>query len=77
MNGYRTRLSPEVIGDLYLAFEDDYEFVGAIPLPEEDLPCLRLANLPVALEVLYLVLRERREGYAADLVVTVIHALAF
>jgi hypothetical protein len=50
VDGYRARLPPEILDDLYLAFEDDNKVVGAIAFPEEWLPGLRLANFLVAIK---------------------------
>ena len=35
VDGYRARLSPEILDDLRLAFKDDNKIVGAIAFPEE------------------------------------------
>jgi predicted N-acetyltransferase YhbS len=62
VDGYRARLSPEILDDLRLAFEDDNEVVGAVAFPEKDLPRLDLPYLSVAPQKLDLVVCQRRKG---------------
>ncbi len=58
MNGYRLRLSFEVVDYLYLAVENDDKVVGAVSLPEEDLPRRDLPYFSVAPQEFDLVVRQ-------------------
>jgi hypothetical protein len=46
VDGYRARLSPEILDDLRLTFEDDDEVVGAVAFPEKDLAGLDFLTSP-------------------------------
>jgi hypothetical protein len=72
---YRPRLSGEVVDNLHLAFEDDYEVVGGVARPEEDVPDLRLARLPIALKDLDLVFPQRRGPRTTNLSGSIDHGV--
>src|SRR5829696_2991203 len=70
---YRPCLAGEVVYNLYLALEDDYEVVGGIACPKQDIPDLRLYRLSVAPEDRELVFPKRRGSRTADLVHSIAH----
>src|SRR5919202_5208975 len=74
MDRYRACLSGEVLDNLHLALKDDDEVIGAIALPEKNLPRLNLLHLSVVLEELDLIVRQCRKGRASNLVGSIIHA---
>src|SRR5829696_8476373 len=73
---YRPRLSGEVVDNLHLALKDDYEVVGGVARPEEDVPDLRLPLLPVALEDRELVFPQLRGPRTANLSGSIDHGVS-